>query len=377
MQCYVFRTNSSLICHFTAPGNPITLQDTACLSRQTEFFNCLTAADTERFACFCRSKPKHILPPSSAAGDYVPSLLLFPQSGFASVFTERYTSQLLSRSDPAPGAIAKVLGQSPLQMLKERYPTNHLILSLLHRTLSDLYSTTSPILAHIPPLVRTLVSQLEQIHDPIPVISETLPCLRAYRTDLCTSDTPSFLDLTALLPRLTAWLPENPMFDGLQIQYIPQQDPPEGCQVRFSSCAFLYIFILLSYMMAVLSDDGAVSLDLHREDTYACVTLFGETDRLPLTYSARNELHSLSALLPRYAGLLTLLQYLLHRNRIPFSCRVCAPADWYGLECRLYLDTRYREEIEFHYADLDDQLAKALPDALSLLQLLLPDEPLT
>ncbi len=377
MLYYVFRSGSDLICFIHTEETPPTLQDNKnlCFSRQMDFYGMLTEEDTRRFTSFCRSKPK------SAPSSVIPSLLLFPHTAYASVFAERYTSQLLAAGDPIPGAIAAALGQSPMHMLRKRFPSNHLILTRLFRTVSDLYSANSPILAFVPRTVRSLLSELEQTSSPHPVAGQTTPCLLAYHTERHSTDAPTILDLYSLLSRLIPALTDSLMFSGLHLDYHPALSPvaPEESQIRFPISAFLYIFVLLSYMMAVLSDRESAAVELYREDPYLCLTLFCETDRIPLLYSTRCELHSLTCLFPEYTGILTLLQYLLHRHYIPFTCRSQTRRDWPGLEFTLYLDTRFREEIEFRHADMDARLADTLPDALSLLHLLTglpPSDPL-
>ena len=367
MLYYIFRTGSDLVCCIRSEEMPLTLHDNknACFSRQMDFYGMLTEEDSRRFTVFCRGKPK------GERVTAIPSLLLFPHTAYASVFAERYTSQLLSAGDPIPGAIAASLGQAPMHMLRERFPTNHLILTQLFRTVSELYSATSPILAHVPRTVRSLLSELEQFRDPLSTAVKTTPCLLAYHTEQRATDVPTILDLYTLLDRLIPALSASTMFSGLQLDYTAAlpASPEEG-QIRFPISAFLYIFVLLSYMMAVLSERESVTVDLHRETPYLCLTFFCETDRLPLLFSTRNELYSLTNLFPECTGILTLLQYLLHRHYIPFTCRSLTRQNWPGLECTLYMDIRFREEIEFRHADIDVRLADTLPDVLSLLQFL-------
>ena len=377
MLYYIFRSDSNLVCWILPEEFPLTLQDDpgACFSRQMDFFGMLTPEDTRRFTDFCRSNPRKNRTAS------VPGLLLFPHTAYASVFAERYTSQRLSGSSPLPGELAAMLGQTPLHMLRERFPRNHLILTRLFRALSELYSATSPILAHVPAAVRSLLAELEQTRNTLPPICRTTPCLQAYYTEQQTTDAPTILDLYALLPGLLSSLSGNAMFSGLQLHFSPECFPvsPEERQIRFPLSAFLYIFVLLSYLMAVLSDRESVSISLHREAPYLCLTLFSETDHLPMLYHTSNELYSLTRHFPSCTGILTLLQYLLHRHYVSFICRSSTCQNWPGLEFTLYMDTRFREEIEFRHADVTARLEDTLPDALSLLRLLTtendPDPP--
>lgn len=380
--CYVFHTGGTLVHYFKAadtvssvPEMPMLSDKANCFARQQAFYTALSPEDAASFEAFCRSgsgKGKS----GSAKSASVPSLLLFSDTGapaaeFTAVFSERYTSQLLTHKDPLPGAVANRLGQAPVQQLKTIFPNKHLILSLLFSCLSELYSTTSPILAEVPPLVQELVKELEAIQNPA-AYTDTLPFLKSYQTELKAADTPVFLDLVQILPRLTAWLPGTPMFSGLQLQYLAgdSMPVPELYQVRFPVSAFTYIFVLLSYMFALLSDDGPAQLFLYRSGTDACLTFQAETDSVPPGFVCRSELQSLSRHLPGYKSLLIPAQYLLHRSAIPFTCQVNPLNGWPVLELTLRMDTRFREEIEFRCGDMDDLLAENLPDALSLLQYL-------
>lgn len=375
MYYHIFRTDSSLICHFPAAVTPLILHDDPadCFRQQMAFYSLLSDTDANRFTCFCQSPSSRAKNTGNTA---VPSLLLMPKMDYTALFAERYTSQLLSRSDPIPGAIAGILGQPSLCTLKERFPRHHLILTLLFSTMADLYSAASPVLANVPPLVRSLVEELELLYDPSRPDTGTIPCLHAYRRERNSTDMPAFLDLYQILPRLHSFLSGTPLFSALQMDYSVSDAGlfPESVQVRCPVSAFLYIFVLLSYTIAILSDTETVSVSLYRDGVYACVTLFCETDRLALLSGTHSELRTLTDFLPEYTGPLTLLQYLLHRNRIPFACRNHTSRGESGLEFTLYLDTRFREEIEFRHADPDAQLAEALPDALALLRLLYGEE---
>ena len=374
MQCYVFRASGDLASVISDTGDPaVRLPDdpirrSLLSAQQKVFYHALSPNESEKFESFCRGKYR------TSAADYVPlpSLLLFPTRTFAAVFAERYTSHLLSHCDPLPGVVSCVLNPSHLHRLTSDLPGHHRILSLLYQSLSDLYSTASPVLATVPALARNILSELEKLHSTNTLISDTLPCLKAYRTELYASDTPVFLDLAQILPRLAAWLPASPVFSSLDLDFLPPDTAvsPETYQVRFSASAFTSIFVLLSYVCAVLSGDGIVTLSLYRRGTDACLSFQIETDQVPVGFASRSEFHSLSGILPRYTGFLTLAQYLLHRSGIPFFCSVTAPEIWPVLEITLEMDTRFREEIEFRCGDPDTLLAQALPDALSLLCML-------
>jgi len=339
-------------------------------ARQQTFYSSLAQDDAETFELFCRGKQNPVRI-GNAHTQTVPSLLLFPMHTYAAVFSERYTSRILSHNDPLPGAMAYALDPSVIRRLVEQYAGHHLILSLLCGTLSDLYSATSPILAGVSPLVKTILAEMEQLQNPR-LLSDTLPCLKSYRTELYASDTPVFLDLLQILSRLAAWLPASPLFSSLELAFQAPvfPSPPESYQVRFSASAFMYVFVLLSHVLGSISDDGLVTLSLYRQGTNACLTFHIESDRIPTGFSCRNEFHSLSSILTRYAGIFTLVQYLLHRSNIGFLCTVSPQSEWPSLEITLEMDTRFREEIEFRCGDIDEMLFRTLPDALELLRLL-------
>ena len=339
-----------------------------CYARQQDSYTVLSEEDADRFETFCRGSRKRVpvKPPSS-----VPGLLLFPDRQIAAVFAERYTAQMLTRGDCFPGLIANSLGQTPLHRLREQLPNHHLILSMLFKTPEELYRTTSPLLAGLPALITGLIAEMEKCREDLPYTA-ALPFLRSYRRELQTTDTPVFLDLTKFLPRITGQLEITPMFDGLSLHATADLNlyPPEMFQVRFPVSVFTHIFVLLSYLTALFSDTGVSLLTLYRDGVHACLTFQAECGLLPAGFSARNEFVSLINHLYRYRNLLTTLQYLLHRNHIDFTVSTAPMGDMPSLSITLYMDTRFREEIEFRSGDTDVLLAENLPEALALLQYL-------
>lgn len=372
--CYVFRTTGDLIHFFPCTDPPIELpalpDRVQCFARQQDFYTILSEEDTGRFENFCRGKQKsaHVSPKKESA---VPGLLLFPNRRITAVYAERYTARMLAREDCYPGRIADTLGQTPLHRLREQLPNHHLILSMLFSSLDELYSTTSPVLAGIPALAANLTAELENCRKP-ELYTVSLPFLRSYHRELQTTDTPVFLDLVKNLPRMTGYLEHTHHFDGLSLYITADMTlyPPEMFQVHFSISAFTHIFVLLSYLTAVLSDSEFALFSLYRDGVYACLTFQIECDLLPAGFSAGNELLSLSSHLPQYRNILTTVQYLLHRNHIDFTVSTAATGSLPSLSITLYMDTRFREEIEFRSGDTDTLLAEILPDALALLEYL-------
>jgi len=377
--CYVFRSSGDLVqyfpcCMHTPNELPLLPDRASCFVRQQDFYTVLSQTDAVTFEAFCRgkhgnSRPKRI---GSERFPTVPSLLLLPNKQFTAVFAERYTAQLLSHYDPVPGAVANAAGQPIIRRLQEQFSNHHLILTLLFSSLRELYCAASPLLASIPPLVQSLVTEMENLQDPV-LYTDTLPFLKSYRRELRTADTPVFLDLARMLPRLAAWIQHTPQFDGLCLHLTtdkPTALTEEMYQVRFSVSVFTHVFVLLSYLITTLSDDSTGMLSLYRDGTCACLTFQAECTLLPVGFSCRNELYSLSAYLPHCRGLLTLVQYMLHRNHISFFCVAGSPDTPDSLEITLYMDTRFREEIEFRSGDVDALLSDNLPDALALLRYL-------
>ncbi|MBR5445802.1 MAG: hypothetical protein IKV57_06755, partial [Clostridia bacterium] len=341
-----------------------------CFVRQQDFYTILSEEDADRFESFCRSRPKQ--PGTSARNTpEIPALLLFPGHRITAVYAERYTARLLSRDSYIPGMIANALGQTPLLRLRELLPNHHLILSLLFSSLEELYSTTSPLLAGLPALAADLVTEMEKCRDQS-LYTTTLPFLCSYRRELQTTDIPVFLDLTKILPLLTGQLERTPSFDGLSL-YITADlamYPPEMFQVRFPVSVFTHVFVLLSYLTALFSDTGLSLFSLYRDGIHACLTFKAECDLLPAGFSARNEFVSLINRFPRYRNILTAVQYLLHRHQIDFTVTAAGMGSLPSLSITLYMDTRFREEIEFRSGDVDILLAENLPDSLALLQYL-------
>ncbi|MBR4961086.1 MAG: hypothetical protein IKY52_09335 [Clostridia bacterium] len=341
-----------------------------CFARQQDFYTILSEEDTWRFETFCRGRQKSA-PAPSKNGSAVPGLLLFPSRQITAVYAERYTARMLTREDCYPGRIADALGQTPLHRLREQLPNHHLILSMLFSSLDELYSTTSPVLAGMPSLVTDLTAELENCRKPV-LYTAPLPFLRSYHRELQTTDTPVFLDLIKLLPHMTGYLEHTPHFDGLSLHITADMTlyPPEMFQVHFPISAFTHIFVLLSYYTATLSDSDITLFSLYRDGVYACLTFQIGCDLLPAGFSARNEFLSLSGHFPQYRNLLTTAQYLLHRNHIDFTVSSAAMGSLPSLSVTLYMDTRFREEIEFRSGDTDTLLAENLPDALALLEYL-------
>lgn len=376
--CYVFRISGDLIHYFPCTDRtpdlsiaiptmlPVPAQ---CLSRQQDFYLTLSEEDAAAFTAFCRSRSARTTGKNAGIAS-VPGLLLFPGRMFAAVYAERYTAQVLTRLDPLPGASAAYLGQPAVKQLKTLLPNRHLILSLLFPAISDLYSTTSPVYAMLPDTVQTLITELEKLQQPDAVFTDTLPFLKSYQKELSVSDIPVFLDLSLTLSRLTAWLPDTPLFRDLSLTMDSVDITPGKFQVRTSLACFTYLFVLLSYVSALLDEDSITNISLYRDGIDACLHFHAETNVLPAGFSCRNEFLSLFCHLPEYRSFLSLAQYLLHRSGIAFTCTAHAQDSRPSLDFTLRLDTRFREEIEFRVDDTQETLSSILPEALDLLSCL-------
>ncbi len=374
MYCYLFDIQGSLLHGFpreltTPDGCVPALTDTAFQreKQRISFLDCLTDQDIDTFLTFCRS-PKDVLTdtPVSTA---VPSLLLFPKQRFYACFAGWYSSQTLTRTDPLPGEVAYTLGQQTMHILHNRFRNHHLVPTLAFHTRAELYHVTSPLLSMVSATVREMLAILEK--DEIPSL---YPCLQSHYREMYTTDIPPILDLPTLLPRFSDSTTTSPLFAGLDtVLHLPATAAPETCWVRCPVSSFLHVYLLLTYAMATLSGDNCTHVTLLPQDDHVQLHFTAANPRTSLLtpgqdFAVENELYTLLCRCPAYAGILTLAQYFLHRQSIPFSCSVTNTQ----VSVTLTMKTAIQDTLEFHSGDLSSILCTALPDAYALLTQLLP-----
>ncbi len=267
-----------------------------------------------------------------------------------------------------PGEVAYALGQETMRQFRDRFVNHHLIPTLAFSSMEELYDASSPLLALVPIAVRDMLAALEGNQEP-----PDAPPLAAYIHEACTTDLPPILDLFPLLTKLRDGLHDTLLFAGLESTLTLPDCPPETAWVRCPLRAFLYIHLLLSHTLASLAADNTVHLTLEPWENGVRLWLHAASPRLPgappeKSFTVENELYTLQHLCPSYVGILTLAQYFLHKQGIPFQCTWTAER----LSVALTMETATQDTIEFHSGDLTAHLQAALPDAVALLASLLP-----
>ncbi len=321
MHCYLFDIHGDLLLDFarklTATDEPLPPSESNTYlhrKRQQGFYDCLDT-ETPRFLKFCHSAKN--LPTKELSYGIVPTLLLFPKVKYCALFANRYASQLLKSAEPLPGEVAYALGQNTMCLFRKRYVNHHLIPTLAFTSMEELYAAASPLLTLVPITVRDMLEALEGKQEP-----QNHPSLAAYYREAYTTDLPPILDLFPLLTKLRDSLPDTLLFTGLKNTLTLPDCPPETAWVRCPIRAFLYIHLLLSHALASLSRKDTVHLTLESWEKGVRLQFHAPAPRLSLspggkTVSVENELYTLQHLCPSYAGILTLVQYLLTSRPFP------------------------------------------------------------
>ncbi len=371
MHCYLFDVRGDLLLDFprtlSAIDEPLPTDfgSTYHLHKQEkDFYSCLDT-DALRFRDFCHS-PKDI-PTSELTSDAVPTLLLFPKRKYAALIASRYVSQVLKGTEPLRGEVAYALGQETMHRLRERFANHHLIPTLAFSAMEELYHAASPLLALVPMTVQDMLAVLVENREPT-----SHPSLQAYYWEMMITDIPPMLDLFPLLTKLQGCLQDSLLFTGLKTVLTLPDCSPDIAWVRCPMSAFLYIYLLLNHTLASLSAADTVNLTLLPWENGIRLRFHAASLRLPgfaaaKHFTAENELYTLQQLCPSYAGILTLVQYFLHKHAIPFSCTWADGT----LSVTLTMKTARQDTLEFHSGDLAAHLQTALPAAFALLASLL------
>lgn len=342
--------------------------------RQEKLFCSMTPKEKKMFLQFCQGKRRRNWLDSSMENN---AFVLCLQEQDIALYAEWYdrSSSLFRKQN---GVLLQVISRSILKKLNDRYDkVSTLTMALIQHKESQNTGADLMMLCNVPSVVRYLLATEEQFYegDRVSGHNDRLPLRRAYQKDVNGFLVEEALDLQNILLFLEKELPSTPLFDGIQICIERAiQDSPHvrvGCKLS----SFMYIFVLLTYFIGVVSSQCASYITMETELSHVRFCVSCDLCREVHSLETENDLAPLIKQFPLGCSFLLLLAYLLKQNHIAYSCQITeTEAKTQHLAYYLYLPTVPPEELVFRHGNDFDALDHFLPELEYFVSLLRGDE---